>query len=254
MLFALLTYTSIYLINPLILLRYIISSLYKFELQDQSKQTIQERNFYNIVKTLGIQQYIDPKSPLYRKYPEELERSKVANFEYYQRLRNTSIPLIVNDLTNKGYKYYNLALREYTQTYNKQLKVLDQIIKFKEIIYQILSLYIYKLNYIEDKAVYIQYANLKRQYKRNKYTKKNAICECYKQAVIPLTYTLKDPIKQLQKQNKAFKEARRYSIIQVEKAKDQQKDLEKALSIFSIRIQVANYYYKYREEIEYNEL
>ena len=117
-----------------------------------------------------------------------------------------------------------------------------------------LFLYIYKLNYIEDEAVYIQYTNLKRQYKYNKYTKKNTIYKRYKQAVILLTYTLKDPIKQLQKQDKVFEEACRYSIIQVEKAKDQQRDLEKVLSIFSIRIQVANYYYKYREEIEYNEL
>ena len=69
--------------------------------------------------------------------------------------------------------------------------------KLKETIYQTFSLYIYKLNYIEDKAAYIQYINFKRQYKCNKYTKKNAICKYYKQAVILLTYTLKDPIKWL---------------------------------------------------------
>ena len=203
---------------------------------------------------LGIQRYIDPKSPLYRKYPEELERLKVANFEYRQKLKDTSIPFIVNDLTNKGYKYYNLALREYTQSYNKQLKASDQIIKLKETIYQTLSLYIYKLNYIEDEAAYIQYANLKRQYKHNKYAEKNAIYKYYKQIVVLLTCALKDPIKQLQKQDKAFEEACRYSIIQVEKAKDQQRDLEKALSIFDIRIQVATYYYNYKEEIKYNKL
>ena len=203
---------------------------------------------------LDIQRYIDLKSLLYRKYPKELKRPKVADFKYHQRPRDISIPLIVNDLTDKGYKYYDLALREYTQSYNEQLEALDQIIKFKETIYQTLSLYIYKLNYIEDKAVYIQYVNFKRQYKYNKYTKKNAIYKRYKRVVIPFTRTLKDPVKQLQKQDKIFKEARRYSIIQVEKAKDQQKDLKKVLSIFSIKIQVATYYYNYKEEIGYNKL
>ena len=207
-----------------------------------------------MAKTLSVQRYINLKSLLYRKYPEELEYLKVADFEYRQRLRDTSIPLIVNDLTNKGYKYYNLALKEYTQSRNKQLEVSDQIIKLKETIYQTLSLYIYKLNYIEDEATYIQYANLKRRYEYNKYTEKNAIRKYYKQAVILLTCTPKDPVKQLQKQDEVFEEARRYSIIQVEKAEDQQRDLEKVLSIFDIRIQVANYYCDYREEIEYNEL
>ena len=115
-------------------------------------------------------------------------------------------------------------------------------------------LYIYKLNYIEDDIAYIQYINLKRQYEYNKYTKKNAIRKYYKQAVILLTYALKDPIKQLQKQDKVFEEARRYSIIQVEKAEDQQRDLEKALPIFSIRIQAATYYYDYKEKIGRNKL
>ena len=113
-LFASLTRTSIYLINPLVLSRHTISSSRKFELQDQSKWTTWERNFYNMAKTLGIWRYIDPESPLYGKYPEELERPKVADFEYRQRLRDTSVPLTVNDLTDKGYKYYDLALREYT--------------------------------------------------------------------------------------------------------------------------------------------
>ena len=117
-----------------------------------------------------------------------------------------------------------------------------------------LFLYVYKLNYIEDNITYIQYTNFKRQYKYNKYAKKNAIYKRYKQVVIPLIYILKDPIKQLQKQDEAFKKACRYSIIQVEKAKDQQRDLEKVLSIFDIRIQVATYYYNYKKEIEYNKL
>ena len=117
-----------------------------------------------------------------------------------------------------------------------------------------LSLYVYKLNYIEDEAIYIQYANLKRQYKYNKYAEKNAIRKYYKQAVILFTCALKDPIEQLQKQDKVFEKAYYYSIIQVKKAKDQQRDLEKALSIFGIRIQVANYYYDYKEEIKRNEL
>ena len=201
-----------------------------------------------------MQRYIDLESPLYGKYPKELERLKVADFEYRQRPRDISIPFIVNDLTDKGYKYYDLALREYTQSCNEQLKALDQIIKLKETIYQTLSLYVYKLNYIEDDAVYIQYANLKRRYKCNKYTEKNAIYECYERAVAPLTCASKDPVKQLQKQDEAFEEACRYSIIQVEKAEDQQRDLEKALSIFGIRMQVAIYYYDYEEEIGYNEL
>ena len=164
------------------------------------------------------------------------------------------MPLIVNDLTDKGYKYYDLALREYTQSYNEQLEISDQITKLKETIYQILSLYVYKLNYVEDKAAYVQYANFKRRYERNKYAKKNTIYKYYKQAVALLTRASKDPVKWLQKQDEVFKEARRYSVIQVEKAKDQQRDLEKALSIFSIRIQVATYYYDYEEEIGRNEL
>ena len=128
---------------------------------------------------------------------------------------------MVNDLTDKGYKYYDLALKEYIQSCNKQLKALDQITKLKETMHQTLSLHIYKLNYVEDKAAYIQYANLKKQYEYNKYIKKNAIYKCYKQIVTLLTRTPKDLIEQLQKQDKVFKEARRYSIIQVEKAKDQ---------------------------------
>ena len=203
---------------------------------------------------LGIQRYIDPESPLCGKYPEELEYSKVADFEYRQRPRDTSISLTVNDLTDKGYKYYDLALREYTQSCNEWLEVSDQIMKLKETIYQTLSLRIYKLNYVEDNAIYIQYANLKRRYKYNKYVEKNAIYKRYKQAVALFIRASKDPIEQLQKQDKVFKEARYYGIIQVEKAEDQQRDLEKVLPIFGIRIQVATYYYDYEEEIGYNEL
>ena len=59
-----------------------MSSSRKFELQDQSEWTTWERNFCNTVKTLGVWRYIDPESPLCGKYPEELERPKVADFEY----------------------------------------------------------------------------------------------------------------------------------------------------------------------------